>query len=75
MSRRFILIVSAIALSAGLMFSPILRTQIPSDQPPEIAEQLKRRIWNNSPPVKSEYAGKKNAAPRPRRGFGLKFLF
>src|SRR5260370_1574113 len=52
MSKRFV--VSMVALIAGLTFSPILRSQ---NAPPK---------WNNVPPPKSAYAGKKSA-PAPRR--------
>jgi hypothetical protein len=45
--------VKVITLIAGLTFSPMLRAQAGK--------------WNNSPPPKSEYAGKKQAAPAPRR--------
>jgi hypothetical protein len=52
MSKR--LVVSMVALIAGLTFSPILRAQT---APPK---------WNNVPPPKSTYIGKKSA-PAPRR--------
>jgi hypothetical protein len=52
MSKR--LVVSMVALIAGLTFSLILRAQT---APPK---------WNNVPPLKSTYAGKKSA-PAPRR--------
>jgi hypothetical protein len=61
------IVVSAIVLLAVLTFIPALRAQIPNDQAPGVAEMLKQRKWNNSPPIKTEYAGKKKAGPAPRR--------
>src|SRR6266853_3103416 len=52
MSKR--LVVSMVALLAGLPFSLILRAQTASPK------------WNNVPPPKSAYVGKKSA-PAPRR--------
>src|SRR5437879_480274 len=50
---------------ALLTLAPILCAQ--TDQPPGVAQQLKQRKWNNSPPVKAEYNAKKKTAPAPRR--------
>ena len=61
MSRRLVL--SAIALIAGLTFSAILRAQTAPANPAAEANQEK---WNNVPLRKSAYAGKKSA-PAPRR--------
>ena len=63
MSKRFV--VSANAMLALLTLAPILCAQ--TDQPPGVAQQLKQRKWNNSPPVKAEYNAKKKTAPAPRR--------
>lgn len=63
MSKRFV--VSTTVLLALLASAPLLFAQ--NDQPPGVAEQLKQRKWNDSPPVKTEYTGKKKAAPAPRR--------
>jgi len=68
MPKQFI--VPAIALLAVLILLPTLSAQREADQQgqaPGVAEQLKQRKWNNSPPVKAEYAKKKKAAPAPRR--------
>jgi len=59
------LVVSASAMFALLTFAHILWAQ--TDQPPGVAEQLKQRKWNNSPPVKTEYDARKKARPAPRR--------
>jgi len=56
-------VTSVIAVLAVLNFAPILCAQ---EQPSAVAEQLKQRKWNNSPPIKAEYAGKKEAAPAPK---------
>ena len=64
MLRGFVL--SAVVLLAGFTFSPAVRAQQQNDQTKEVAEALAKRKWNNSPPVKSEYANKKSA-PAPRR--------
>ena len=65
MRKRFA--VSAIAPMAGLIaaliFSPALRGQ--SAQPTQAASKTSKPIWNNTPPDKSAYAGKK-PAPAPR---------
>jgi len=61
MSKR--MVVSTVALIAGLAFSPILVAQSASPAAPtDVAKQEK---WNNVPPRKSAYAGKKSA-PAPR---------
>jgi hypothetical protein len=51
-----------LALITGLMFSPILRAQTAAPQ----AAGVEARKWNNIPPRKSAYAGKKSS-PAPRR--------
>ncbi|PYU20407.1 MAG: hypothetical protein DMG30_21225 [Acidobacteria bacterium] len=38
-----------------------------NDQTKEVAQELAKRKWNNSPPVKSFYASQKSHAPAPRR--------
>ena len=61
MSKR--MVVSTVALIAGLTFSPILVAQsAPPRAPTDVVKQEK---WNNVPPRKSAYAGKKSA-PAPR---------
>jgi len=53
---------------AAFVFSPALFAQVlPDDQPKAVGEALAKRKWNNSPPVKSYYAGKKSSAPAPRK--------
>lgn len=62
--------VSTITLLAVLAWAPVLRAQLAPEQQgqlPGVAAQLKQRKWNNSPPVKAEYLGKKKAGPAPRR--------
>ena len=62
MSKGFA--VSMVALIAGLAFSPVLRGQT---APPNAAgDDVQQEKWNNVPPPKSAYAGKKSA-PAPRR--------
>jgi hypothetical protein len=48
----------------GLTFSPILRAQTAS--PSAAANEAKQEKWNNAPPLKSSYAGKKSG-PAPSR--------
>jgi hypothetical protein len=62
MCKRFV--VSTVALIAGLTFSPNLGAQ--TALPKASADEVKPEKWNNVPPLKSEYAGKKSA-PAPRR--------
>jgi hypothetical protein len=58
------LLVSIVALTA-LTLSPILRAQ--NAAPPSAAEnEARQEKWNNAPPLKSTYAGKKSG-PAPRR--------
>jgi hypothetical protein len=59
------LMLLAIVLLA-CFFVPAVHAQF-NDQPKGVAEELAKRKWNNSPPVKSFYAGQKNHAPAPRR--------
>jgi hypothetical protein len=61
MPKRFA--VSAIALIAGLVFSPVLRAQ--SVPPKRAANEVRQQKWNNTPLDKAKYAGKKSA-PAPR---------
>lgn len=58
------LAVSMAALVAGLAFSPNLRGQTAS--PNAAGNDARQEKWNNVPPPKSAYAGKKSA-PAPRR--------
>jgi len=58
------LVVSLVALIAGLTFSLILRAQVAPPNPAR--DEVKQDKWNNIPPHKSAYAGKKSA-PAPRR--------
>src|ERR1700730_4473515 len=60
MSKRWAVLI--LALLTGLAFSPILRTQTAAPQ----AAGGEPRKWNNIPPRKSAYAGKKSS-PAPRR--------
>ena len=58
------LVVSVVALLAGLTLSPALGAQT---APPKAAgEEAKPDKWNSIPPIKPAYAGKKSA-PAPRR--------
>lgn len=50
-------------LIAGFMFSPALRAQ--SAPPQRTANEASQEKWNNTPPDKAKYAGKKSA-PAPR---------
>jgi hypothetical protein len=62
MSKR--LVVSAVALLAGLTLSPVVGAQTAS--PNATGNQAKPDPWNSIPPIKPSYAGKKSA-PAPRR--------
>src|SRR5258708_30671837 len=57
------LVVSVIALLAGLTLSPVLSAQTAPRK--AAGEQAKPEKWNNIPPIKPAYAGKKSA-PAPR---------
>jgi hypothetical protein len=58
------LLISVVALTV-LTLSPILRAQ--NAPPPSAAEnEARQEKWNNAPPLKSTYAGKKSG-PAPRR--------
>src|SRR5229473_3864275 len=57
------LLVSVAALLAALTISPVLGAQTAA--PKAAGEEAKPEKWNNIPPVKSAYAGKK-PAPAPR---------
>lgn len=69
------LMLSAIALLAvflpGVHAQDVKKNDQPdffnNDQPKGVAEELAKRRWNNSPPVKSFYASQKSHAPAPRR--------
>jgi len=63
MSKHFIR--STIALIALLSFSILLRAQTPPKQSASAPQE--KEWWNNVPPDKASYAGKKTAAPAPRR--------
>jgi hypothetical protein len=58
------LVVSVVALLAGLTLSPVLGAQ--TAPPKAAAEEAKSDKWNTIPPIKTAYAGKKSA-PAPRR--------
>src|SRR5258708_18864605 len=58
------LVISIVALLAGLMLSPALGAQ--TTAPKAAGEQGKPDKWNSIPPTKPAYAGKKSA-PAPRR--------
>src|ERR1700730_2805366 len=62
------LVVSVIALVAGLTLSPILGAQsaAPKAAPKTAGEECKPEKWNNIPTIKTAYTGKKSA-PAPRR--------
>ena len=62
MSNR--LVVSVVALLAGLTLSPILGAQTAA--PKAAGAEPKPDKWNSIPPIKTAYAGKKSA-PAPRR--------
>lgn len=72
MAKRLML--PAIVLLAAF-FLPVVHAQdvrkdqpdFNNDQPKGVAQELAKRKWNNSPPVKSVYARQKNHAPAPRR--------
>jgi hypothetical protein len=57
------LVVSVVALIAGLMLSPLLGAQ--TAPPKSAVEEAKPDKWNTIPPIKSAYAGKKSG-PAPR---------
>jgi hypothetical protein len=57
------MVVSTVALIAGLTFLPILGAQ--TALPKAATDVTKQEKWNNVPPRKSEYTGKKSA-PAPR---------
>src|SRR5260370_3456574 len=58
------MMVSAVALLAGLAISPVLGAQTAA--PKAAGEEAKPEKWNSIPPIKPSYAGKKSApAPRP----------
>jgi len=59
MSKRWALLI--VALITGLAFSPILLVQTAA---PQAGSEVSK--WNNIPPRKSAYAGKKSG-PAPRR--------
>ena len=58
------LVISVVALLAGLAISPVLGAQ--SAAPKAAGEEAKPEKWNSLPPIKPAYAGKKSA-PAPRR--------
>lgn len=62
MSKR--IVVSVVALLAGLTLSPVLGAQTAS--PKSTADSPKPDVWNSIPPIKPFYAGKKSG-PAPRR--------
>jgi hypothetical protein len=62
MSKR--LVVSLLAVMATGVFSPLLRAQTAA--PKAAADEAKPEKWNNVPPTRSAYAGKKSG-PAPRR--------
>jgi len=57
------LVVSVVALLAGLTLSPILGAQT---APPKSSVDVAYPEWNSLPPIKPAYAGRKSA-PAPRR--------
>src|ERR1700687_4180742 len=57
-------VVAVVALLAGLTISPVLGAQ--TSAPKAAGEEAKPEKWNNIPPIKTAYAGKKSA-PAPRR--------
>jgi hypothetical protein len=57
---------SAIVLLAGFFLPAIHAQDFNNDQPKGVAQELAKRKWNNSPPVKSFYANQKSHAPAPR---------
>ena len=59
MSTR--LMVSTVALIAGLMLSPVLRAQTAA------GDGAKKDKWNSVPPPRTSYVGKKPSGPAPRR--------
>jgi hypothetical protein len=59
MSKR--LMVSMVALIAGLTFSSILRAQSAA------GDGTKKDKWNSIPPSRASYVGKKPSGPAPRR--------
>jgi hypothetical protein len=58
------LVVSVVALLAGLTLAPVLGAQTASSK--AAVQQAKPDKWNSIPPIKPAYAGKKSA-PAPRR--------
>src|ERR1700682_1458877 len=58
------MVVSVVALLAGLTLSPVLGAQTAA--PKAAGEEAKPDKWNTIPPIKPAYAGKKSA-PAPRR--------
>jgi hypothetical protein len=58
------LVVSVVALLAGLMLSPVLGAQTASSN--AAGDLAKPEKWDSIPPIKPAYAGKKSA-PAPRR--------
>ena len=58
------LVIAVLGLLAGLTISPVLGAQTAA--PKATGEAAKPEKWNNIPPIKSAYAGKKSA-PAPRR--------
>jgi len=62
MSKR--IVVSMVALLAGLALSPVLGAQTAA--PKSTGDALKPDVWNSIPPIKPFYAGKKSG-PAPRR--------
>jgi hypothetical protein len=62
MSKR---LVSMVALITGLTFSPILSAQTAA--PKAAGDEAAQGKWDNSPPPRSAYAGKKPSGPAPRR--------
>jgi len=59
MPKRFMF--SAIVLTALMSLPPLVRAQTAA-----ASGNLSQRKWNNSPPVKADYQGKKSD-PAPRR--------
>ncbi len=62
MSKR--LLISAVALLAGLALSPVLRAQTATHKAAAVEAQPDK--WNSIPPIKPFYAGKKSG-PAPKR--------
>jgi len=69
MSKR--LVVSVVALLAGLTLSPVLGAQTAASK--AVADSTKPDKWNSIPPINTAYAGKKSApAPEARSAAEIK---